>query len=91
MADIPAANSDGEYAAEGKIPALRYKSKAGRGHDQQSSAKAAIRLGSSGCREKRQKITIYFLRDVLETISISTTCLPKGRPGEGHAYILTWK
>jgi len=45
VADSPAANSEGEYAAEGKIPALRYKSEAGRGPDQQSFVQGCHEAG----------------------------------------------
>lgn len=60
MADSPTANSEGEYAAVGKTPALRYKRKSETGPDQQSYVQDAMRLGSSGYREKRQEITILF-------------------------------
>lgn len=59
MADKQAANSQGEYAAEGKTPTLRHKRKVGRGPDQQPCFQAAMRVGSSGHTENRQESNVF--------------------------------
>lgn len=81
MADSSAANSAGEYAAEGKRAALRYKRKAGRGPDQQSCAKAAMRLGSSGYRETMQETTVLFFKGRLRSNKSKHYLLAKRTPG----------
>ena len=43
-------------AAEGKIPALRYKGKVGRRPDQKPCFQAAVKSGNSGDTEKRQML-----------------------------------